>query len=124
MKKIILLLAIVLSVYGCSSDSDSEPISYAGNWTGTYTGTGDNGTFDIIVSSTGVILGTATSVPFAESYDLSGTVSSTGGVVATFGTSSIGGTFTGQLNNTTASGTWLNNIPDPDISGTWTGEKQ
>ena len=89
MKKILLLLAVItLTFQSCSnSDDDAAAVitsSFTGNWAGTYTGTGDNGTWDIDVAANGAVTGTATSNVFSESYDVNGTVDTNGSLTSTF----------------------------------------
>ncbi len=129
MKKYILGLLVLIIAVSCTSSNSSTPATvpfpFQGHWVGTYTGTKDNGSFDINVSSAGIVSGTATSIPFSQTYQLTGTVTASGVFASTFGTTSSGGTFNGQLNTSnTSSGTWTNNIPNPDINGNWTGTKQ
>jgi len=128
MKKTILLTFTFLTLIflnSCSNndDNNSTPaFTYQGNWSGTYTGTQDNGIWNANVNSSGVVTGTATSSVFTESYQLNGTVSNIGVFNATFGTSSVGGQFNGQMNETNASGTWTNT--SANMNGNWTGTKQ
>ena len=128
MKKTILLtLAFITLLFlnSCSSnDDDNSPttFTYQGNWSGTYTGTEDNGNWSATVNSSGVAIGTATSSVFSESYQLNGTVTNAGVFSATFGTSSVGGQFNGQMSGTNANGSWINT--SANMNGNWTGTKQ
>ncbi len=134
MKKIILILSIILFMVSCSNsdnDTQSSVSPFKGTWTGTYTGTGgtnntgDNGTASITVLDNGSITGTATSIPYNETYQLTGTVNNLGNVSTTFGNTSAGGVFNGNMSiNGTAAGTWSNNIPTIPFTGNWNTTKQ
>lgn len=130
MKTTITILFSIL-LFSCSSSDDSSIADFQGTWSGQYIGTGgtdnngDNGTFSVIIDENGNVTGSATSIVFSATYQLTGTVNSSGTLSVSFGTSSNGGTFTGNLQrNGTASGTWFNNIPTPQFTGTWNGTKQ
>ena len=128
MKKSILLAFTFLTLFflnSCSNNDDNNSNSafpYQGNWSGTFTGTQDNGSWTANVNSLGVVTGTAISAVFSETYQLNGTVSNTGVFTATLGTSSVGGQFNGQINGTNVSGTWINT--SANMNGNWTGTKQ
>jgi hypothetical protein len=128
MKKTILLIFAFLTLLflnSCSNNDDdnsSQPSAYQGNWSGTFTGTQDNGTWSANVNSSGVVTGTAISSVFSVSYQLNGTVTNNGVLSATMGTSSVGGQFNGQMNGTNANGTWINT--SANMNGNWTGTKQ
>lgn len=133
MKKIfsVILLITMLSCSNSDNETSNSNSPYAGTWTGTYTGTGgtnntgDNGTCTVMVSNNGTVTGTATSVPYSETYQLTGSVNASGVLAVAFGTSSAGGVFNGNMStNGTASGTWTNNIPTPPFTGTWNATKQ
>lgn len=116
---LITLVAIMFS--GCNKDDGSASIS-KGHWSGTYTGTGDSGIRDIYINSAGKISGIALSNIFYESYELTGNTDTNGHFNATFGTTSLGGSFTGQMTGNSASGTWVNDYLN--MNGTWTGSKE
>jgi hypothetical protein len=118
----VLLIAFVAFVFsGCKKD-DSSIYQYPHMWSGTYTGTGDHGTWLVTVELTGEVSGHAFSDVFYEIYELTGTINSNGELYATFGTTSLGGSFTGQMSGDTMSGTWVNDYLG--MSGTWTGSKE
>ena len=75
----------------------------------------------VSINPNGDVSGTAYSTTFADNYFLEGSVSSSGQFQATFGTSSVGGEFTGQLNGNSGSGTWVNTGAMMD--GSWSGSK-
>ena len=129
MKKLLLFLAVItLTFQSCSNSDDNEEAvitsSFTGNWTGTYTGTGDNGTWDIDVAANGTVTGTATSNVFIENYNVNGTVDTSGLLTSTFGSTSAGGTFNGQMTGNAASGTWVNpSAGSSGMNGNWSGNK-
>lgn len=128
MKKTIWILLLSFFFVGCSKDDDNDvnTSAYAGVWLGTYSGDDDNGIWQVTISNTGEVNGTASSYVFEEQYSLSGTVTEAGVMNLTVGNASSGSTFVGQLDaeNGTGSGTWVNNVVDPPINGTWIGVKQ
>lgn len=128
MKKLLLLSLAVFTfmIQSCSSSDDERSVAtsqFAGNWSGTFTGTEDNGTWDINISTSGVIVGTAISDVYLNDFDINGSVTSSGVLSSTFGTVSSGSVFNGQMDgvSNTASGTWIN--IDEGINGAWTGNK-
>ena len=125
MKNLIFLI-LAMFIMSCSSDDNNNKNAseFAGNWTGTYIGQDDNGNFSVLIDEDGEALGTATSTDYNEVYQVAGTVSNNGNITITFGTTSAGGEFSGQLSGNSGSGVWRNNIPDPDFNGTWTGTKR
>jgi len=121
MKRLLFAL-LLLPFISCTKDNTGPtPSSFQGNWKGTYTGTTDNGSWNINIAADGKVSGTATSVVFVQTWTADGTVVSNGQITATFGTATSGATFTGTLNGTAASGTWVNTSAH---NGTWTGTKQ
>lgn len=124
MKKIFTLLAFSLLLFSCKKDDTSSTSEFAGNWKGTYTSTGENGTFDVTIDKAGKATGSVTSNIFSETFQLAGIVNSNGDIALTFGAATSGGSFTGTMNKTTASGTWENKMTTPNYSGTWEGKKQ
>lgn len=126
MKYLVVILTAVFML-SCSSDDDNStnstaiPTEIVGNWSGTFSGD-DNGSWNINVSTTGIVSGSGYSTTFLESYVFDGTVNSSGSITATVGTADTGATFVGVLNtNGTCSGTWDNQ--DLVMNGTWQGSK-
>lgn len=102
---------------GACKKSESNP--FAGTWTGTFTGN-DSGTWTVYINDKGTVSGGGTSVVANGPFIISGKINNTGNMVATFGTSSLDGTFNGTMSGTQATGTWFNG----NYLGTWTGTKQ
>ncbi|MDO5637961.1 MAG: hypothetical protein Q4G18_12025 [Myroides sp.] len=120
-----LLSTLLLGFTACSSD-DNTPIEqvnklekFKGTWIGTYTGDG-NGTWTATFDSAGNAVGTL--VSGSSTFNLTGEVAENGTINAEFmsGTTVVG-TMTGTLTETTGSGTWNNTIQN--YNGTWTGTK-
>jgi hypothetical protein len=128
MKWSILVLSVICFSLGCKKSSSSTSTSssaYSGSWKGAYTGTDDHGSFVISISTTGSVTGTATSDVFmSETFQLNGTVTNTGQLTATAGTSTSGAVFKGTLTGNNGTGTWSNNMVTPAYTGNWTGNKQ
>tara|TARA_R110002049_G_scaffold97098_3_gene236954 strand:- start:7119 stop:7490 length:372 start_codon:yes stop_codon:yes gene_type:complete len=123
MKKQILLITIILGLITLScSKNDDQDSEYQGTWTGTFTGTQDNGTWTANIDSNGKITGTTSSTVYNASLQLNGSISSSGKFIATAGSASNGADFKGQMTETSGSGTWANN--SLGIDGSWTGTKQ
>ena len=99
---------------------------YAGNWTGSFTGTGDSGTCEAQITDAGNLSGTCTSWALSSAasvgtFTFSGSVSSSGEY--TQGGASTGATFAGRYSrNGSVSGQWRNDTYN--IDGTWTMTKQ
>jgi len=119
------LLAFVTFLFiSCSKNDDdsSTNFTYQGTWSGTYTGTQDNGTWTIYVSSLGGAAGTSTSNVFSNNSELNGNVNSEGELLLTIGTSNSA-IFKGQMNQDgTASGDWVK--VSLGMNGSWTGVKE
>ena len=129
MKRILkfsLSVTLTLLFINCSSDDNNStqetiPVTIIGDWSGAFSG-GDNGTWNINVSSTGEVTGTGISNTFSDNYTFNGNVTSNGSITATTGTADTGATFIGVLNtNGTASGTWDNQ--SEGLSGNWQGNR-
>ena len=103
-----------------NNNNNTTNSEFQGEWSGTFSGD-DNGTWSAGINSNGDVSGTAYSIIFADNYSLEGSVSSSGQFQATFGTSSAGGEFTGQLNGNSGSGTWVNT--GAMMNGSWSGSK-
>lgn len=123
MKKLIILCLTMALFISCKKNPVTTS-PFLGNWTGTYTGTDDNGTFLAIIAGNGDVTGTITSSVFGQTFNLTGTVTQAGQFQATTGTATSGATFSGTMSGTTASGTWTNSSNVPPISGNWSGTKQ
>lgn len=90
-----------------------------GHYSGTYSG-GDNGTWQVMASRSGVVSGSAHSNIYNRNFSVSGRVSSDG--IATFGISGSA-TFSGTFNRAgDVTGTWNNTVAA--LSGTFSGGKQ
>ena len=123
MKKQILLITIILGLMTLScSKNDDQDSEYQGTWTGTYTGTQDNGTWTANIDSNGKVTGTTSSNVFNGTLQLNGNISSNGAFRATAGSASNGAEFTGQMTDTSGSGTWAKTTSG--INGTWSGNKK
>ena len=116
MKKILFFAMLVLAISSCKK-SENNP--FVGNWAGTFTGN-DNGTWSVTVNDNGTVSGSGRSTVANSTFTISGRVNNAGSLLATFGTSSLEGTFNGSMSGTTASGTWANG----NYQGPWTGRKQ
>ncbi len=126
MKKILFLLTIftlLLATSSCSKDDDTPNSKFQGIWSGTYSGSEDNGTWQATISADGSLTGTVTSTDFSNVIlQLNGTVNPQGILNSTYGNTFFTGQFTGILQGNTASGQWNNETQQ--ISGTWSGTKQ
>jgi len=125
MKFLLLPILLLLNVAGCHKDiSPSGNMDFAGNWKGTYTGSGDNGSWDFTIASNGNITANITSIVSSQTSSATGTVNPAGQVVVTIGQSTSGTTFSGIITGRNVSGTWTNNSRMPALTGTWSGTKQ
>jgi hypothetical protein len=125
MKKMIFLPILILTILvtSCSSDNDnSNSSSFEGTWSEQFTGNDDNGSWTVNINSDGVVSGIAISNVFSDSYDINGNVTENGSLNATLGTTSVGGSFVGELSGNNAAGTWINT--NLDFNGNWSGSKQ
>lgn len=123
---ILLFIALFAFVFNsCKDDTTTTPtpatpvdtFPYDGEWTGNYIG-GDKGTVSIVIDSVGNLIGTGYSENVMTSFNLSGTVDSSGKLTAA--SASTGATFAGTLTPPNGSGTWSNTT----INGTWTATKK
>ena len=96
---------------------------YAGNWSGTFSG-GDQGNCQVVISDLGAISGTCASTNNGGgTFNLGGTVSSSGDSTATSGSASTGATFTGTYTRGgQVTGQWTNS--QFNLNGTWTLSKR
>jgi len=122
MKKILIVFFSCLFLFACKKDDDVS--LFVGDWAGNYLGADDNGTFLFTVRDDGSVTGIANSLIFPATYNFVGTVSQTGDIIATEGTSTSGVTFKGTFNGTTVKGTWTNTLNGLNYSGTWSGTRQ
>jgi hypothetical protein len=122
MKKYLYLFAIIASLLSCKKKSN-EISPFAGHWEGVYSGADDHGAWAISIDANGAVTGSATSMVFAQTYQLSGVVNSSGNITLTFRTATSGGTFSGILQGSTGEGIWENNMVNPSYSGRWSGNK-
>tara|TARA_Y100000385_G_scaffold87759_1_gene90357 strand:- start:200 stop:571 length:372 start_codon:yes stop_codon:yes gene_type:complete len=122
--KNILYLFLAVTIIACSSGGDNNPEDFnpnselIGEWNAVYNGD-ENGTAELVVSSSGVISG------FTDEGSVSGTVSNSGNLSATSGNVDTGydTTFTGTLQtNGTGSGSWSSSLSG--YTGSWTATKQ
>lgn len=116
-------LIFIFCTLCCQTQYSSPDNPFAGNWKGTYTGTGDNGSWDIQVDKDGKVSGNVISTVFIQNFTATGTVSSAGQLSVTAGTVSSGAKFVGTLTGNTGSGTWVN-TGTPSYNGNWSGTKQ
>lgn len=126
-KFVILVFAIAMgfTLTSCSSNDDGDDrqkSEFQGEWTGTFTGNQESGSWTASIDSDGNVTGTTTSTVYTVSLQLKGKVSSGGAFTATAGTASNGAEFTGNLKGSTGSGTWVNEFAG--LSGTWVGNKK
>ncbi|MFD2907637.1 hypothetical protein ACFSX9_02710 [Flavobacterium ardleyense] len=124
--KAVILVLFTFFLISCSKNDDNDAVpnsQYQGTWSGSFSGAEDNGTWTADVNASGIATGSATSVTFSNTYQLTGTVSAQGVFLATVGTASTGATFNGQMNpNGNGAGTWINTFEQ--MNGTWIGTKQ
>ncbi|MDB5193351.1 MAG: hypothetical protein JWQ96_2914 [Segetibacter sp.] len=118
----LLVLLFSLSMLSCKKNETPQD-QYAGNWKGNYTGTGDNGSWNITIDGEGKITGTFTSVVSNQTIATTGSKDIYGNL--SFGTASSAVLFTGKFtSNTEAKGTWTNTITSTTRTGSWSGNKQ
>lgn len=90
-----------------------------GHYSGTFGG-GDNGTWQVVVSPSGIVSGSAHSNVYNQNFSVSGSVASNGS--ATFGLTGSAA-FTGTVNRSgDVTGTWINTVAS--LSGNFSGSKQ
>lgn len=116
MKKILFFALLILASTSCKK-SDNNP--FEGTWSGTFTGN-DNGTWTVYVNDNGTVSGSGRSTVANSTFTISGRINNAGNLLATFGTSSLDGTFNGTMSGTQANGTWSNGT----YQGPWSGTKQ
>ena len=118
--KFLMMALVVVTITSCSNDSDSETqeVPFAGEWSGTFSGD-DSGPWNITVSSTGEVDGQVFSNNAQVSLEVTGNVDTSGEFRATAGSAENGATFTGTFTENSNSGAWENAVIN--ISGTWQG---
>jgi hypothetical protein len=116
MKKILFYAMLVLAISACKKSDNN---AFEGTWSGTFTGN-DSGTWTVSVNDNGTVSGSGRSTVANTTFTISGRVNNAGSLLATFGTSSLEGTFNGSMSGTAVSGTWSNG----NYFGPWTGTKQ
>ena len=122
---IIFLLTLVL-VTSCEDESDNvnqmnNNSIYEGFWQGTFDGD-DVGNWNAEILSDGSITAELNSTKFNYSASASGTLSNSGEISLTFGTTTTGAVFSGQFTTSNASGMWVNDYHQ--YQGNWTGQPQ
>ncbi len=121
MKKV-LLLALAIIFTGLSSCKDDEYKAYKGTWSGTYSG-GDSGKWTVNIDDDGGITGVARPDSLSNfTFDVTGSVSTSGELTAQVNIIISTLDFTGTLSGNSANGVWKNQ--GQNIEGTWTGTRQ
>lgn len=100
------------------NDTDSNAFVYDGDWSGTMTG-GDRGQISFTVGTDGKLSGNGFSSQSQGSFNLTGTVNSSGQLDVTSNNSN--NTFTGTLTASSGSGTWTDQ--GAQLTGNWTATK-
>ena len=115
----IIMHFFILSVLFFPVLSPASENTYAGNYSGTFSG-GDSGSWVLTISSTGAISGSGVNSR-GVSGSMSGQSSADGAI--TMGVVSSGASFTGSINAATGaiSGTWSDSLSGK--SGTWSGTR-
>ncbi len=109
-------MLLLVSISACKKSGDN---AFQGTWTGTFTGN-DSGSWTVYVNDNGTVTGLGNSTVAATSFTIEGRINNAGNLVATFGTSSLDGTFNGTMSGRQCSGTWSNG----NYQGPWSGTKQ
>jgi hypothetical protein len=114
--------AILLA--GCGGSGSGVTNSpFAGRWVGTYTtDTGNNGTADITVASSGAVTGSGRNISLAVNFNLAGSINNSGNITGT-----VSGGLSGTLNGTLTisgvtghlTGTVIQRISGTDIACTF-----
>ncbi len=106
----VLLLSLVLSACGgggSSSSSSGIPAAFVGNYTGTYSGSQDSGTWTGTIDSSGNFTGTATSNTGQGTANLTGKVDASGQLTMTSNDVAFGGSALGSVSQSGAlKATW------------------
>ena len=101
------------------------PAGLLGNYSGTFSGV-DQGTFNVVVASNGVVQGTGYSSKYHSGFIASGIVSASGEMQLSGSGQAGGSTFTGVIDQSTGavSGQWRMASNDPSMGGRFTGQRQ
>lgn len=113
--------------WSASQIAEAGVNAFAGNWSGTYTGT-ESGTWQAVIQTNGQVSATAQS-PTVGTVNLGGTVAPAGSATLQGSGSGIGGPFTitwtgtfrMQISAAVGSGTW---VSSSGFNGTWSGQRQ
>jgi hypothetical protein len=103
----------------------SLPAGLLGNYSGTFSGA-DQGTFNVVVASNGMVQGTGYSSKYHFGFVASGLVSATGEMQLSGSGQAGGSTFTGVIDQRTGAvrGQWHMVSNDPSLGGDFTGQRQ
>ena len=101
------------------------PAGLLGNYSGTFSGV-DQGTFNVVVASNGVVQGSGYSSKYRAGFIASGLVSATGEMQLSGSGQAGGSTFTGVIDQRTGavSGQWHMVSNDPSLGGGFIGQRQ
>lgn len=116
------LVSILIGILAIACTPDDDYISeHQGVWSGRYTGSGDEGKWELTVDAKGNITGILTSEVIVQTFQLEGKVKKDGRLDVVIGSVSSGASFSGQMNGDSASGTWV--IESENLSGEWSGTR-
>jgi hypothetical protein len=124
MKQILFLAIAFFAISVTSScdksdnDNETNAFVYDGDWSGTMTG-GDRGQISFTVETDGTLSGNGFSSQSQSSFNLTGTVNSSGQLDVT--SSNSNNSFIGTLTASTGSGTWTDK--GAQLTGNWTATK-
>lgn len=97
--------------------------SFSGNYSGSFSGA-DNGTFSVSLGNDGRIIGTGYSTVYNLTFNVSGTVSSSGSVSMTSTGYAGSATFSGSIDSANGSVTGRWSVPNTAYSGIFSGLKR
>ncbi|MFT7592134.1 MAG: hypothetical protein ACI9UJ_002063 [bacterium] len=115
---------LTVGLFACKDETPTkkteteEPITYDGNWSGSYSGD-DNGTLDIAIDVSNAITGFGKSNVTTETFTITGSINTEGELVNV--KTDVGTDLIGSLTATSGSGTWINNTSN--TAGHWTISK-
>lgn len=103
-----LLVVIGLMTLSCSIDYNDENVisTYKGEWSGTYAGDDDKGSWNMTIHENGNIFGSTTSDVLEETYKIYGMLEKNGNTIIVSGTATSGASFTGKMSGNEAEGIW------------------